>query len=31
MTVDLGKLAAGVYIVKLQYLNKEVEEKIVKL
>jgi hypothetical protein len=30
MTVDLGKLAAGVYIVKLKYLEKTVVERIVK-
>ncbi len=31
MMVDLGKLAAGVYIVKLQYLNRTVVERVVKL
>jgi hypothetical protein len=30
MTVDLGNLATGVYIVKLNYLEKTVVEKIVK-
>ncbi len=30
MTVDLGKLAAGVYIIKLKYLEKTVVERIVK-
>lgn len=30
MTVDLGTLAAGVYIVKLQYTEKTVMERIVK-
>ncbi|MEP6926208.1 MAG: choice-of-anchor J domain-containing protein [Ginsengibacter sp.] len=30
MTVDLGNLAAGVYIVKLKYLEKTVVERIVK-
>lgn len=30
MTVDLSNLAAGVYIVKLQYLEKTVVQKIVK-
>jgi Secretion system C-terminal sorting domain len=28
MTVDLGNLAAGVYIVKLQYTEKTVVERI---
>ena len=30
MTVDLGKLPGGVYIVKLKYLEKTVVERIVK-
>ena len=30
MTVDLGRLAAGVYTVKLRYLEKTVVERIVK-
>ena len=30
MTFDLGKLAAGVYIVKLKYLEKTVVQRIVK-
>jgi hypothetical protein len=30
MTVDIGRLAAGVYIVKLRYLEKTVVERIVK-
>jgi hypothetical protein len=30
MTIDLTRLPAGVYIVKLKYLDKTVVEKIVK-
>ena len=30
MTVDLGSLASGVYIVKLQYTNKTVVDRILK-
>ena len=30
MTIDLGNLAAGVYIVKLKYLEKTVIQKVVK-
>ena len=30
MPVDLGAMAAGIYIVKLQYTNKQVVDKIVK-